>query len=127
MIFYCKKCQNEFDTNYEKLFDNIKCPNCNKIDIVLSFIKQGILPPQDGYGLALWEFEDVLENGKERYLIDFFEQEFNLKFVRKGEEIEITDAKKKKVNLEELFKKTQEDGKLQRMIYNIHYVMLLGD
>ncbi|MBY9002230.1 MAG: hypothetical protein KGD64_15020 [Candidatus Heimdallarchaeota archaeon] len=124
MKFYCKKCQNKFDEKYNDLFDHLKCPNCSNKEIVLNFLLQGILPPQDGFGLAFWEFEDVLETGNESYLKDFFEEEFNLRFSRIDEEFSLLDEKNKETDLKEVFKRTQKDGKLQRKLYNIYYVLL---
>lgn len=127
MKFHCKKCQKEFDENYDDLFETITCPSCKKQAIVLNFIKQGILPPQEGFGLSFWEFEDVLETGKENYLKDFFKEEFNLQFLRKGYEYALLDGDINRVNPKEIFEETQKDGKLQRMFYNIHYVLLQGN
>ena len=93
---------------------------------MLNLIKQGIHPPEAGLGISFLEFEDVLEEGKEIYLKQFFDEEFNLKFSRKGEEYLLEDKSGKMADLKEVYEKTQEDGKLQRMIYNIYYVLLQG-
>ena len=126
MNFYCKKCQKEFEEEYSSLFDHVKCPHCKHKDLVLVSIKQGVHPPEDGFGLSYWEFEDVLEKGKESYVKEFFSDELNLIFTRKGEEFSLTDSKNNPVDLEDIHIKIQKDGKLQRMIYNIYYVLLTG-
>jgi len=126
MKFLCKKCKIEFDEEYNTLFDIIRCPICKKKDLVLNLIQQGIHPPEEGFGISFMEFEDVLEEGKESYLKQFFKEEFNLQFTRKGEEFAIENKSRKKVDLRKIYEKTQNDGKLQRIIYNIYYVLLQG-
>ena len=126
MKFFCKKCKIEFDEDYSTLFDIVRCPICKKKDIVLNLIQQGIHPPEVGLGISFMEFEDVLEEGKESYLQQFFNEEFNLQFSREGEEFFLKDNSGKRVDLEEIYEKTQKDGKLQRIIYNIYYVLLTG-
>ncbi|MCE7742163.1 MAG: hypothetical protein GOP50_06860 [Candidatus Heimdallarchaeota archaeon] len=124
MKFYCKKCNSQFDEDYKDLFENLKCPNCKHRDIVLNFIVQGVHPPETGLGISYFEFEDVLEEGKNHYLEQFFEDEFKLQYSRSGTEFSLIDKSGKGVNLEEIYHKTQNDGKLQRIIYNIYYVLL---
>ncbi|MHA1258403.1 MAG: hypothetical protein ACTSSG_04900 [Candidatus Heimdallarchaeaceae archaeon] len=125
MKFSCKKCGTEFNSEYKDLFDFVKCPNCKTEETVLYVIKQGILPPEAGFGISYFEFEDVLEEGEVSYLIDFFKGEFNLHYTRTGDEFILTDKSGKEVNnLKEIYEKTQKDGKLQRMIYNIYYLLL---
>ncbi len=126
MKFYCKKCQNKFDEDYNSLFEHVKCPSCKKTDLVLNFIVQGVHPPEDGFGLTFVQFEDVLEGGNKKYLKDFFEEEFNLRFSRKDEEFTLLDEQDREVDLTEILEKTQKDGKLQRIIYNIYYVYQQG-
>ena len=126
MKFFCKSCENRFDQDYEDLFENLKCPNCNKKDVVLNFIVQGVHPPEAGFGISFWEFEDVLEEGKISYLKELFNDEFNLQYSRTAEEFSLVEKSGKEVDLKEVYKKTQKDGKLQRMIYNIYYVLLQG-
>jgi len=126
MKFYCKKCRNKFDEEYETLFDILQCQKCKHEDIVLKFIIQGVHPPEEGFGLSFSEFEDTLENGKITYLKVFFEDEFNLLYSRKGEEYSVTDKSGTEIDLKKLYEETQKDGKLQRIIYNIHYVLLQG-
>jgi len=126
MKFYCKKCQNKFDGNYETLFDILQCPTCSHEDVVLKFIVQGVHPPEMGFGISFSEFEDVLEEGKVGYLKVFFEEEFNLQYTRTGDKYSVTDEKGKETDLKKIYEKTQKDGKLQRIIYNIHYVLLKG-
>ena len=126
MKFFCKKCKTEFDEEYNTLFDIVRCPICKKKDLVLNLIQQGIHPPEEGLGISFLEFEDVLEEGKESYLKQFFDEEFNLNFSRKGEEFFLVDQSGNKVDLKEVYEKTQNDGKLQRIIYNIYYVLLQG-
>lgn len=126
MKFICKKCENKFDSDYENLFDHLKCPKCKKKDIVLNFIVQGVHPPEAGLGISYWEFEDVLEEGKISYLREFFDEEFNLHYSRNGDEFILAEKSGQKVELKIVFEKTQNDGKLQRMIYNIYYVLLHG-
>ena len=126
MKFLCKKYNTEFDEEYSTLFDIVRCPVCKKKDLVLNLIKQGIHPPEAGLGISFMEFEDVLEEGKESYLKQFFDEEFNLRFTRKGEKFLLEDNSSKKVDLKEIYEKTQKDGKLQRIIYNIYYVLLQG-
>ena len=126
MKFDCKKCKNKFDGDYESLFDILQCPECKHEDIVLKFIVQGVHPPEEGFGLSFSEFEDTMENGKVIYLETFFKDEFNLVYSRKGEEFSITDKSGTEIDIKKLHKETQKDGKLQRIIYNIHYVLLQG-
>ncbi|NPD88619.1 MAG: hypothetical protein HGN29_07835 [Asgard group archaeon] len=126
MKFYCKKCQNRFDEDYETLFDIIQCPACNHEDIVLKLIKQGVHPPEKGFGLSYDEFEDALENGKIDYLEVFFEEEFDLKYTRTEEEYSVIGKTGNEIKIKEIYEKTQKDGKLQRIIYNIHYILLQG-
>lgn len=126
MKFICKKCESKFDSDYENLFEQLKCPKCKKKDIVLNFIVQGVHPPEAGLGISYWEFEDVLEEGKISYLKEFFEEEFNLNYSRNGDEFILVEKSGQKVDLKIIFEKTQNDGKLQRMIYNIYYVLLHG-
>ena len=124
MKFQCKKCQNKFDGDYETLFDILKCSTCNHEDVVLKFIKQGVHPPEMGFGLSYDEFEDALEEGKVDYLKMFFEEEFDLQYTRTEEEYSVTDKTGKEVNLKKIYEKTQKDGKLPRIINNRHYVLL---
>ncbi len=126
MKFYCKRCDTKFDGEYETLFEHLKCPKCKYKDIVLNFIIQGVHPPEEGLGLSYLEFEDVLEEGKISYLKQFFEDEFNLIYTRKDGEYSLKDSAGKDADLEKIYKKTQQDGKLQRLIYNIFYVLLQG-
>ncbi len=126
MKFYCKKCQNKFDGDYETLFDILKCPTCSHEDVVLKFLEQGVHPPEMGFGISFTEFEDALEEGKVDYLKKFFEEEFNLQYSRTEEEYLVTDEKGKEIKLKKIYEKTQKDGKLQRIIYNIHYILLQG-
>ena len=126
MKFCCKKCETKFDDDYETLFDIIKCPNCKHKDLVLNFIVQGVHPPEEGLGISYLEFEDVLEEGKISYLQQFFEEEFNLQYSRADGDFSLQDNSGKSVDIEEIYKKTQQDGKLQRLIYNIFYVLLQG-
>lgn len=127
MKFYCKSCEAKFGGEYNNLFEHLTCPKCKKEDIVLKFIVQGIHPPEEGLGLSFWEFEDVLENGKEDYLKEFFKDEFGIKYDRSGEIYTLNDETGKEVEIKEIYDKTQKDGKLQRIIYNIHYVMMQGN
>ncbi len=60
------------------------------------------------------------------YLKDFFEDEFDLRFSRTGYDYILQNYTGKEVNVKEIYKRTQEDGKLQRIIYNIYYVLLQG-
>jgi hypothetical protein len=124
MKFYCKECNQKFDGDYSNLFENLKCPNCKHKDIVLNFIVQGVHPPEKGLGIAYLEFEDVLEEGKISYLKQFFKEEFNLNFSRTGYEYSLKNNSGRDADLEEIYNKTQKDGKLQRLIYNIYYVLL---
>lgn len=124
MKFYCKRCDIKFDDNYGNLFDNLKCPNCKHKDIVLNFIVQGVHPPESGLGISYFEFEDVLEEGNISYLKQFFEEEFNLTFSRTGYEYSLKNNQGKNADLEKIHSKTQKDGKLQRLIYNIYYLLL---
>ena len=126
MSFICKNCKTNFDKNYENLFEEIKCPNCGNKDIVLNVIKQGVLQPEAGFGISYWEFEDVLEEGKISYLKKFFEEEFNFHYSRIEDEFTLTEKSGLKVDLKEIYETTQNDGKLQRMIYNIYYLLLQG-
>ncbi|MHA1954208.1 MAG: hypothetical protein ACW96U_09720 [Candidatus Heimdallarchaeaceae archaeon] len=126
MKFHCNKCKNRFDGGYETLFDVLQCPNCNHEDVVLKFIVQGVHPPETGFGLSYAEFDDVLEEGKVSYLKAFFEEEFNLQYSRTEEEYTVTDKAGTEIDLKKLYEETQKDGKLQRIIYNIHYVLLQG-
>ena len=127
MKFTCKKCKRDFDEDYKNLFDILKCPNCKNKEVVLNTIKQGAHPPEAGFGISYWEFEDVLEEGKVSYLKEFFEVEFDFHYSRISEEFVLTEKSGNKVDFKEIYKKTQNDGKLQRMIYNIYYVLLQGD
>jgi hypothetical protein len=120
------KCKNRFDGDYESLFDILQCPQCNHEDIILKFIVQGVHPPEIGFGLSYSEFEDTLEEGKIDYLKKFFEEEFNLLYSRTENEFAITDKIGTEIDLKKLYKETQKDGKLQRIIYNIHYVLMQG-
>ena len=124
MKFFCKKCGTKFDEDYESLFDLLKCPKCKYKNLVLNFIVQGVHPPEVGLGISYMEFEDVLEEGNEKYLKQFFEEEFNLHYSRSGHEFTLIDESGKTAKLEEIYEKTQKDGKLQRLIYNIYYVLL---
>ncbi|MHA1217790.1 MAG: hypothetical protein ACTSSN_08890 [Candidatus Heimdallarchaeaceae archaeon] len=126
MKFICKKCENKFDGDYKDLFEQLKCPKCKKGDIVLNFIIQGVHPPEAGLGISYLEFEDILEEGKVSYLREFFEEEFNLHYSRNGDEFILAEKSGQKVDLKTIFEKTQNDGKLQRIIYNIYYVLLHG-
>ena len=126
MKFDCKKCKNKFDGDYESLFDILQCPECKHEDVVLKFIVQGVHPPEEGFGLSYSEFEDTLEEGKEIYLKKFFEEEFNLLYSRSEEDFSITDKSGMEIDIRKLHRETQKDGKLQRIIYNIHYVLLQG-
>lgn len=126
MKFYCKKCNTKFDIDYEDLFERLKCPNCKNKEIVLNFIVQGVHPPEKGYGISFFEFEDLLEEAKISYLKAFFKEEFDLQYLRTGYEFSVLDNLGKEANLKLIHKRTQEDGKLQRMIYNIYYILLQG-
>ncbi|MHA1200744.1 MAG: hypothetical protein ACTSQF_15600 [Candidatus Heimdallarchaeaceae archaeon] len=126
MKFFCKKCDSKFDEDYGDLFEDMKCPSCKHKDIVLNFIVQGVHPPETGLGISYLEFEDVLEEGKMDYLKQFFEDEFKLLYSRSGTEFSLIDKSGNEANLEEIYSKTQNDGKLQRIIYNIFYVLLQG-
>lgn len=126
MKFYCKRCQSKFDGKYNSLFERLTCPNCKKDEIVLNFIVHGVHPPEDGLEKSYVEFEDVLENYKEKDLKEFFNEEFKLQFSRNGDEFTLLDVNNKKVDLKEVYEKTQKDGKLQRMLYNLYYVMSHG-
>ncbi len=127
MKFLCKKCDSKFDEEYNDLFEHIKCPNCNHKDIVLNFIVQGVHPPEVGLGISYWEFEDVLEEGKINYLKQFFDEEFNLQYSRTGDDFSLSRKSGHKVDIKEIYEITQKDGKLQRIIYNIYYVLLQGN
>ena len=124
MKFFCKKCDSKFDEDYNNLFEHIKCPNCKKNDIVLNFIVQGVHPPEAGLGISYLEFEDALEEGKIKYLEQFFDEEFDLKYTRSKDEFSLSDTAGEAANLEQIYQKTQKDGKLQRIIYNIFYLLL---
>ncbi len=127
MKFTCKNCKKDFDEDYKDLFKLVKCPHCKEEEIVLNSIKQGILPPEAGFGISYWEFEDILEEGKVSFLKKFFEGEFDFHYSRTEDEFNLTEKSGNKVDLKSIYKKTQEDGKLQRMIYNIYYILLQGE
>ena len=105
---------------------NRYCPSCKKKDVVLHFIVQGVLQPEAGFGISYWEFEDVLEEGKISFIKEFFENEFDIQYSRTGDEFSLVEKSGKTLNLKEIYAKTQKDGKLQRMIYNVYYVLLQG-
>jgi len=126
MKFYCKKCNTKFDEDYEDLFEHLKCPSCKNKETVLNFIVQDVLPPEKGFGISFFEFEDLLEEGKITYLKDFFREEFDLQFSRTGYEFSLLDKMGKEADIKEIHNRTQKDGKLQRVIYNIYYVLLQG-
>ena len=126
MKFYCKNCQSKFDDRYDDLFEKRKCPFCKNEETVLNLLAQGVHPPEEGFGISFFEFEDLLEEGKMEYLEDFFEQEFHLQFSRTGHEFSLQNNKGEEVDVRKIHKRTQEDGKLQRIIYNIYYILLQG-
>ena len=127
MKFTCRKCRKDFDTDYKDLFELLKCPHCKNKEIALNSIKQGVHPPEEGLGISYWEFEDVLEEGKISYLKAFFDAEFNFHYSRTSDDFILTEKSGNKVDLKEIYRSTQNDGKLQRMIYNIYYLLLQGD
>ena len=124
MKFYCKNCEKEFEQQYEELRGELNCPNCNHKDIMMNFVQQGLDLPNTSSGISYLEFEDVLEEGNVNYLERFFKDEFNYDYSRQNYDVKLIDKTGTSVNLEKTYQKTQTNQRLQRIIYNIYYLLL---
>ena len=82
-------------------------------------LKKGISCPDNGEGLRpQYTKLDSLQ----------LFSKININFSKHIQQSEfyLKDKSGEKINLKEVYEKTQNDGKLQRIIYNIYYVLLTG-
>ncbi len=123
----CNNCSHKFFLEFHDFHLTLRCPNCNLYGLITAFSTNFVSSPtwKSGYELSLERFMDLLRDGGESILKNFFKKYFDLSFTRrKNGDVSLKDSFNKFVSIEEIHELIQNNWLLQRWIYNIEFATL---